>query len=250
MSDQTMFTNENNEQQETPAKPQPNPFEDKLKAIRNEDGEPKYKDVETALEALAASQQFIETLKTEKRTTEEQLNAMKTELEKMGNIEDFVKRISPNAQEPEKKVETPPTVKGLSEEEVRQLLEDSLTQRDKQSKAEQNLNRVVEELSKVHGDKASAYIQMKAKELNTTPAALKELASSNPTMALTLLGSQAKPSSQSSPSSINSPRTAPNTNEAPHWEKSAARGGLTNSQLMERWRQSKDYTNKRIGLET
>ena len=250
MTDQSMFDETKETHQETPdTTPSSDPFEDKLKEITNENGEPKYKDVATAIEALKNSQQFIETLKTEKRTVEEQYQAMKAEMEKMGNIEDFVNRLKPDA-EPKKEVETKTAVQGLSEEEVRKLLEQSLSQREKQSAAENNLRQVTEAVSQMHGDKATSFIKERAKALQTTPAALKELAQSNPTMALTLLGGDVKPSSKSSPSTSIPPMQAPNDNPKPVFEKGVSRGGMTNAELVARWREVGEYTNKRIGVET
>lgn len=253
MSDNDMFEEEKNvtkpEQVETPPAPPSDPFADKLQAITNENGEPKYKDVETALEALKASQQFIETLKTEKSQTSAELEQARAELEKMGNIDDFVNRIKPDAKTQEK-VETPPKTHSLSEEEITELLQKQLDQRDQQSQQARNLEEVTRKLSEMHGDKSAEYIKQRAKELGTTAAELKNLSMANPNMALALLGTPGKTVPKpSQPSTLNLP---PNTNEdnpRPKWDRGAARGGLTSAELAERWRQSKDFTNKRIGLE-
>lgn len=249
MSDQTMF-NEPTQTQATPVTSQSDPFVDKLMAIRNENGEPKYKSVEAALDALAESQRFIETLKSEKRTVEEQLEAEKAERQKMGNIEDFVKKISPNAQ-PSPAPVTAGNAQGLSEERVAQLFQEQLQARERETTAQRNLDTVVSTLAQMHGDKASAFITQKAQELNTTPAALKELAKSNPTMALTLLGGAVvKTNASPSQSSIVKPSNPSDPNPKPTYERGIARGGLSNKELLERFNASKAYTNKRIGLET
>jgi hypothetical protein len=250
MTDQSMFNETNNQQSQTTTITQSDPFVDKLMAIRNENGEPKYKDVPTALEALAASQQFIETLKSEKRAVEEQLAREKAERERIGNIEDFVKRLSPTAP-PTNTSATPTNTQGLSEERVAQLLQEQLVLREQENMKQQNLNIVVGALSKVHGEQASQFISQKAKELNTTPAALKELAMSNPTMALSLLGAgSVKSNSTPSQSSLISPITQANDNPAPKFERGAARGGLSNKELKAMFETSKAYTNKRLGLES
>lgn len=252
MSDNDMFNEEPTNKpdtEETPPTPPSDPFADKLQAITNENGEPKYKDVETALEALKASQQFIETLKAEKSQTSEELEQARKELERVGNIEDFVNRIKPEA-ETKAKVETPPTTHSLSEEEITELLKKQLDQREQQSQQARNLEEVTRKLSEVHGDKSAEHIKQRAKELGTTAAELKTLSMSNPNMALALLGTPGKTVPKpSQPSTLNLP---PNTNEAnpaPKWDRGAARGGLTSAELADRWRQSRDYTNKRIGLE-
>ena len=99
MSDQTIFGDKQEETPATPGNTQTDPFADKLQEIRNENGEPKYKDVETALSALKASQDYIKQLKGENQSWEEKYQSVKEELEKMGSIDDFVNRITPKQEE-------------------------------------------------------------------------------------------------------------------------------------------------------
>lgn len=250
MSDQTIFDDETNTNSPAETKPvsQSNPFVDKLMAIRNEKGEPKYKSVEDALDALAASQQFIETLKGEKKPLQEEVEALRAELAKRATLEDFVNKLKPTAT-PATPSETPSTDAGLSEEKVTQLLENTLEKRERVAAEQRNLDSVVGKLSEQHGDKAVEFIKQRAAELNTTPAALKELAKANPTMALTLLGGgSVKPNASPSQPSLNGvPRTS-NADEKP--KAGLARGGYSNKELAEHFNKSKAITNKRLGLET
>jgi hypothetical protein len=95
------------------------------------------------------------------------------------------------------------------------------------------------------------HISQKAKELNTTPAALKELAKTNPTMALTLLSAgSVKSVSLPSQSSVIKPITPNVDNPRPVVERGAARGGFSNKELAEMFNKSKAFTNKRLGLES
>ena len=252
MSDQDMFkeedtTNTEPKQTETQSDAPTDPFADKLKEIVNEQGQPKYKDVETALKALKDSQQFIETLKNEKTQTSAELEQARAELARMGNIDDFVKKLNPAATT-EEKVETPPATNGLSEEKVKQLLQEHLQQRDSQSQQTKNLAEVTQKLSEMYGDKSAEYIKQRAQELGTTVADLKTLSMTNPRLAIAALGApKTKPAA--SQSSVNLPHNPALTNEAPKWERGATRGGLSNKELADRFRQAKEYTNKRIGLE-
>lgn len=254
MPDQDIFSdnNQNKNQQPNPAgtppQSQTDPFVDLLAEIKNENGENKYKSVEDALKALKASQQFIETLKEEKKGTESELEAARTELAKMSNIEDFVNRISPNA-EPKKPEPTGNENKGLSEEEITKLLESALARRETQFQQDNNLSSVISIISQEHGDKASDFIATRAKELNTTPAQLRDLAKSNPTMALTLLNVKSKAPIQPSQSTINSNTNIPNNNEPPKFTKGASRGGMSQKELLEMWRGVKDYTYKQLNVE-
>lgn len=252
MSDQDLFEQDANSNAGDPGQSQADPFVDKLSMIKNENGEPKYKDVETALEALAASQQFIETLKTEKHEQEQKLTEAMGKLQEMGSIDDFVKRLQPNAAQPPKET-TEDKGEGFSEEKIAQLLEQKLSERTQVERQEANLNQVLSRLSEIYGDKAAAAIQAKAKELNTTPAELKKLSQTNPAMALSLLGGVA-PSSSSSPSvpSQISRTAAQEPDPAPRVEvgKGIARGGYSNRELAEMFRKSKERTNKRLNIES
>lgn len=237
---------------ETPPKSDNDMFADKLAAIVNDKGEPKYKDVDTALAALKESQDFIKTLTSEKKTIEQQLQEREEELAKMGNIDDFVKRISPTAPQDDPK-ETPKGESTLSEEKVLELINRTTSEREQATQAANNLNTVVSSLSEQHGgaDKAAAFIQQKAKEFNTTPAELKQLAQSNPTMALQLLGGTAKsPDSSATSLKTNSQPPAKDENGLPKWEKGAARGGISNRELADRWREVGKHTHKRLGVES
>lgn len=249
MSDQDVFGDNNNPTPAgDPSTSQNDPFADQLSVIKNENGEPKYKDVGTALEALNSSQQFIGTLKSEKATIEQELANAKAELAKMGSIEDFVNKISPNA-EPNGDPVTPETSGGLSEEKVAQLLDQRLQAQSAKAAEDANLTSVIESLSSVHGDKTAEHIKTKAAELKITPAALKEMAKTNPTVALTLLGGGNQTSSAPAQSTTIPPMTKPDDNSPPVFERGVARGGYTNKELVEMFRQSKEHTNKRLGLE-
>jgi hypothetical protein len=138
---------------------------------------------------------------------------------------------------------------GLSEEAIKKLLQAQLNERETLSQQKQNLDTVIKSLSDKHGDKAAEFIRTRAKELNTTPDQLKELAKSNPALVMQALGGDKSPSTAPSQSSINMNTSPRNDNPMPKWEKGAAQGGLTDRQLAERFRESKAYTNKRLGME-
>lgn len=251
MPDQDPFNQEqNNQNTGDPSASQIDPFADQLSAIKNDQGEQKYGSVAEALKALNASQQHIKTLESEKRQDREQLEQARAELARMGSIDDFVKKISPTAA-PTETQETPVVAEGLSEEKVMKMVQDRLEAQSAQAKAEQNLSLVVDKLSSVYGDKTSEHIAAKAAELQTTPAALREMAKSNPSMALTLLGGVPASSSSAPSQSTTIPKlTPPDNNPKPVIERGIARGGYTNKELVDMFRQSKAYTDKRLGLDT
>jgi hypothetical protein len=254
MFDESQTNNKNTNKQETPASHSDDPFSDKLSAITNERGEPKYKDVDTALEALKESQQFIEQLKAEKQQVEQEKREREEQLAKMGSIEDFVNRVSPNAQPKKEDELTDEVPKGLSEEKVAELVQAKLQEQETQKTAKQNLETVMSKLSEVHGDQAAAHVKQVAEKLNTTPAALKEMAMSNPTLAITVLGGGS--SNSTAPAASHSTRSSPygqqDNNEKPTVErgKGAARGGLTEDEVRSLWKKSTEYTNKRLGVQS
>lgn len=248
MSDQTsVFDEQNKQEAETPQEPQTSPFDDQLKSIVNEAGEQKYKDINTALEALKSSQEFIRKLKEEKTQLEQTYNKTKSELEKMGTIDDYVNRLKPDATETQPK-ETPEGVGGLSEEQVAAILERTLSQREQQSAAQANLQKVEEELVSTHGEKAPEFIKQRASELNMSVADLKNLSSSSPAAALSLLGVEVKKPVVPTQSNVIPPRESADDNPLPTFDRSVAHGGLTNRDLVERLNQVRQYTYKRYGV--
>lgn len=252
MSDQDDIFNtkqDKNNPGETPPNPSADPFTDLLMEIKGEDGQPKYKSVEDALKALNHAQQFIKTLQTEKQGVQGELETMREELKKMGNIEDFINRLKPPA-DPTKSTPTGDEPKGLSEEDIKNMLEKTLLARENEQKQASNLQSVIQKMSELHGDKAAHVIAQRAKELNTTSESLRELAKTNPSMALALLQVPASKGVQPSQSSITLPRSTNPTLEPPVFEKSAARGGLTNKELRDRWNAVGEYTRKRLNVET
>lgn len=259
MADQDLFTETqttNKEIQQDPAvNPKDDLFSDRLNQILNEDGQPKYKDVQTALDALKASQEFIPQLQSEKRQVEEKLKELEAELAKRETLESFVERVKTNAK-PQGEPATPKTQEGLSEEKVAELLEkkisEKLSAREAQSRKDANLQAVIDTLSKKYGDKAKDHIKHKAEELGTTLAAIKELAMSNPKMVLTLLGSGSPQSVSSAPSQSTSSTSFVQGGgpQKPSIEKgrSAVSGGLTQGELVDLWRKSAEYTKQRLGV--
>lgn len=81
----------------------------------------------------------------------------------------------------------------VSEEILKSLVEQTLTQRDKENTVKQNLSVVDEELQKAYGTEAPVVIQNKAKELGVTVQRLQELAAESPTAFFNLIGEPRKP---------------------------------------------------------
>jgi hypothetical protein len=80
----------------------------------------------------------------------------------------------------------------VSEESLKSLVEQTLTNREKESTVKQNLSQVDAELEKVYGTEAVSVIQKKATELGMSVQRMQEIAAESPTAFFALLGEQKK----------------------------------------------------------
>lgn len=163
----------------------------KLQAIVNEKGEPKYANVDTALDALKASQEFIPSLKNQVTEQEAEIARLREQVAKQTGVQEALERFANHQAQPEPTKETPTAT--LGEEDVKSLVQDLFASQAATTKAEENFNQVQSALVNQYGDKASEHIANKAKELNTTAEHLRDMARTNPTMALQLLGAPKAP---------------------------------------------------------
>lgn len=189
MTDQSnVFSNEEINQ-ETPEQTQPQSgdyFSDQLKEIKAEDGRQKYGTVEEALKALAHSQEYIPTLKGQMTQQEQEIIKLREELAKRDGVQDVVEQLTKQQDgNREHHSEAP-----LDEQAIKNILESTLAQRESQAKAQTNTQKVVDALKTTYGDKVRDIIQAKAKELNTTPELIGQLAESSPDLVLTLFNTK------------------------------------------------------------
>lgn len=244
------FAESTQQQNTTPATPDPsndNPFVDQLKKITNDKGEPKYKDVSQALEALAHAQQFIETLKSEKQELEQKYTQTASELQKRASVEEVVERLTGRPNTTTLK-EDPPTESALDEDKIKQLVLSALNEQSQQTSAQQNLNKVSEALTQAYGDKAKEMVKKRAEELGTTPVDLQELSKTKPNLVLSLFQDVKVQNTNPSISTQYTPRITTQTLEPPKPSRSLMRGA-TNKEVVEALRASKEYTNKRLGVQ-
>lgn len=198
-----LFDQSNQEQTNTNVAPvNNNLFEDKLKAIVNEQGQPKYKDVGTALEALTASQAHIKRLEDEAKAKQALLDNAVAEKARADALEEIVNRMSNNSGN-QPKVETPTNV-APSEEAIVKQLEGIIARKEAQTNAQKNVEAVTSALVSKFGDesKTKEAVAAKARELGMTTQKLGALSSENPLAVLALFGVNSKPNvAPTSPSS-------------------------------------------------
>lgn len=162
------------------------PFDDKLKEIVNDQGEPKYKDVQSALEALKASQAHIKRLEDEAKARLAEELKLREDLAQKEALEDVVRRLQ--AEKTTSKEQTPPNQAGLTQDDIVKTLEQVLTKKELESRYAQNLQDVTNTLAAKFGDKTKEAVATKAAELGTTPEALGKLSRENPKLVLSLFG--------------------------------------------------------------
>ena len=134
---------------------------------------------------------------------EEQLTNMREDLGKQDYAKDLLEQLQNKAADPINAKNAMPnndtggtsegnTNPNLSEEDLKSLVERTLTERDKDSVVKQNLNLVNEEMEKSYGTDASAKIQNKAKELGLTLERMQEIAAESPNAFFNLIGEPKK----------------------------------------------------------
>lgn len=204
MTDQSDVFSGTQEPQQVQQASAPTDYADLLGGIVNEQGKPKYDSIPKALEGLAHAQQYIPELKSVLSQKDQEIMALKAELEKRAAVEDVVTRLTANQSQPQGQGQ-PPATSGLDQEAVVNLVRQQLEQTNLEAQAKSNTAQVQQALSQKFGEKARDVIQQKANELGTTPQELGRLASQNPKMVLALFNAETKPSVKPTTGSVNIP---------------------------------------------
>lgn len=226
-----------------------NLFADQLNDIKNDKGEPKYTDVNSALTALQHSQQHISNLESEASQSKEELDQLRQELTKRKSVEDIVKDLTQS--DPDDKKVDLPNVSGLDEAKVLDLVNQALGDQSRQTRAEQNLNLVANKLSESYGDKAKQVIAQVATDTGTTPQGLQELAKASPDLVLRLFDKvEIRSPTNPSQSSTISQTSAPEDNEAPKPDRKILTEGVTNQEAVDFWRKTREHVHKKWNVTT
>ena len=147
-----------------------------------------FKDPQVLAKSKLESDTFIGEL-------QRQVEELRTELSK----EEYAKKLlnelqgrrqDPNANLAPKDGETKPsdTKPELSEDVIKRLVEQTLTQREQSNTSTQNTRLVQEKLQEKYGTEAKAHIEKKAQELGMSFERLSSLAAESPTAFMTLIG--------------------------------------------------------------
>lgn len=190
MSDQNIFSageTPNQQQQSAPANTQTSSsndsFADLLGSIKNEKGEPKYRDVNTALDALRHSQEFIPQIKTENEQLKSELNQLKEQLSKLSNIEQQVQKLT-SKENTEQRTAAP----ALDENVVAELVTRTLSAQQLKAVQQSNIQAVVDAMKNSFGAEAEQTFYAKAAEIGMQPADINALAAKTPQAVMKLFG--------------------------------------------------------------
>ncbi len=191
-TDNTATTQEdqNNETQgqETP---QQESFLDKLVQAKGEN----WRNPETLAKGKLEADGYIKTL-------EDQLSQMREDMKKQDYQAQILEQLQNKAAESTTANTVEPNNNGsineqnttgvVNEETLKSLVEQTLTQREKDNTVQQNLTQVDMELDKSFGTEATATVEKKAKELGMSMERLRDIAAESPSAFFTLIGEPQK----------------------------------------------------------
>jgi hypothetical protein len=215
----------------TPPTPSADPALDLLGNIRGDDGQPKYKDVPTALSALQHSQEYIKQLKAE-------LEETKTKAAQAMTMEQVLAAIN--------KPETPPTNSapaspGLTAEDVMRIL----TEKEKAEAAKLNTRKVTQRFKEVHGEKAEEAFYTKASEMGLSKEAVNQLAATSPEAVFSMFGMKGGgapvPPTPSGINTVDMQGIVPQT-------LGSVMGFKKDSELVDYWQKIKQEVNANLGI--
>lgn len=205
-------------------------FAHQLMSIKNERGEPKYNSIETALDALKHSQEYIPQIKSEAERWKAEAERLQAELAQRATIEDTISKFT-TQRTPEAPSTTTEAPKALDESAVEAMLQRALTAREQKQLAEQNLSAVSAQLTQKYGEKAKEVLASKAAELGMTMESVKQIASSSPSAVLAWFNtSSPAPSGAPVRSTVSLPDT-PRDTELKSPSKSLLRGASSKDQI-------------------
>lgn len=188
-----------------------NTYLDKLVASKGEN----WRDVETLAKGKLESDAYIEQLKAEVeqlKAGQSQQDYAKEVLEALQNNKTTE---TANVSEENSRTQDGNTNQSVSEDALKSLVENVVTQRERQATVSANLQTVNTQLEQVYGDKAADVVKTKAAELNMSVDRLKALAEESPTAFFNLVPAEKKEEQKGafdSTSSTNRTQAGGNTN--------------------------------------
>jgi DNA polymerase III alpha subunit (gram-positive type) len=178
------------EQTTEQTQPETSPQESYVQKLVEAKGE-NWKDPEVLAKGKLEADGYIKTL-------EDQLAQMREDMKKQDYQAQILEQLQNKATEstavnnevPNNNgdINTQNTTASVDEETLKSLVEQTLTQREKDNTVQQNLSQVDKELESSFGTEAAATVQKKAQELGMSMDRLRDIAAESPSAFFTLIG--------------------------------------------------------------
>lgn len=175
MSDENIFDSTTQANQQSDAT-QPQSFTIPTEAVDFIGSGKKYQTPEEALKSVPHAQKHIQTLESELQTLKEELTRRKTAEELLDEMKSGISK------------ENTPQAVEIDPDKIAQLVNQTLTIKERQKEAQQNTQSVANKFTEQFGDKAEEVYNTIAKEAGLTVAQLNSLAASSPSAVLKLAG--------------------------------------------------------------
>ena len=150
----------------------------------------KYKSAEDALKSVPHAQEHIKTL-------EEEMAQLKEELTRRKTAEELLDELKSGTQSTENTTQ----VQEFDQDRLMQLVNQTIEQKEQQSKAQQNAKTVANRFTEQYGAKAEDAYNQIAKDAGLTVEQLNNLAATSPNVVMKLAGFESKPTTIGKPSS-------------------------------------------------
>lgn len=163
--------------------------------VKQNEGNQSY--VEALVKAKGDHWKDPEVMAKGKLEADDTIKELKQQLKELQEANASGKKLEDLVEQIEKATKSKPntesdTKTSVSEEDIQSLVEKTLTKKERESTAKQNLERVDSHLTEAFGDEAKSVVQKKAQELGMSIDRLRELASESPNAFLTLIGEKPK----------------------------------------------------------
>lgn len=160
------------------------PYQELLQQITNDEGKPKYRSVEDALNGAQHAQGHIKTLeeenaqlKQEQERMEELLTQLQSKTDQAPTTESTATTDTTESPKPDERTSD---TEQLDEEALLEKVEARLSAKREQEQKEQNKRQALEAVQERYADKAADFVQEKASELGVTTEFLLDMAATSP----------------------------------------------------------------------
>lgn len=162
---------------------------------KQDDGNQSY--VEALVKARGEQWKDPEVIAKGKLEADNHIKELNEKLKKLEESNASAKKLEDLVAQIEKATKSNPTSESntktsVSEEDIQSLVEKTLTKKEQESTAKQNLDLVNSQLAESFGDEAVSVVQKKAQELGLSVERMKQLAAEAPSAFLTLIGEKPK----------------------------------------------------------